>query len=118
MKYRVIRSKEQYNQYCYLLEQLLASRADEDEIDLLTLLIESWDRDHNSLDDVGNVTILRFLMQEHGLRPTELADILAVGPGLISEILNGKRTIPFGMACRLAEHFKLCIEIFEVTRKG
>jgi HTH-type transcriptional regulator / antitoxin HigA len=113
MKYKVIKSREQYDQYCSVLEQLLISNASQDEIELLTLLIETWDRDHNEIDEVDNITILRFLMQEHGLRASDLADLLAVGPLLISEFLNNKRVIPLGIAHRLAEHFKLRREVFE-----
>ena len=91
MKYKVIKSKEQYDQYCDILEQLLITVSHKDEIDLLTLLIECWDHDHNSFDNVDNVTILRFLMQEHGLREVDLGDIVGVGRGLVLEVLNKKR---------------------------
>jgi HTH-type transcriptional regulator / antitoxin HigA len=112
MKYKVIKSKEQYDQYCDILEQLLITTSHEDEIDLLTLLIECWDRDHNSVDDVDNVAILRFLMKEHGLRETDIADIVGVGRGLVFEVLNKKRALPPGMACELARHFMVSEDIF------
>jgi len=112
MKYKVIKSKEQYDQYCDILEQLLITTSHEDEIDLLTILIECWDRDHNSVDDVDNVTILRFLMQEHGLIEADVADIIGVGRGLILEVLNKKRTLPQGMALELAKHFKVFKDIW------
>lgn len=115
MKYKVIKSKEQYDQYCAILEQLLTSNSSGDEIELISLLIESWDREHNTVGEVDNVTLLRFLMQEHGLRHTDLADIVAVGPRLISEILNSKRTVPSGMARKLAEHFKLREGVFAIV---
>jgi HTH-type transcriptional regulator / antitoxin HigA len=117
MKYKVIKSQEQYDQYCAILEQLLITSVHEDEIELLTLLIESWDRDHNSTDDVDNVTMLRSLMQEHGLREVDIADIVGVGRRLVLEVLNKKRALPPGMARVLAQHFKVVSEIFEYDRK-
>lgn len=117
MKYKVIKSKEQYYQYCDILEQLLITTSHEDEIDLLTLLIECWDRDHNSVDNVDNVTILRFLMQEHGLREVDIADIVGVGRRLVSEILSKKRALPSGMARELAQHFKVFGDVFEYDGK-
>lgn len=116
MKYKVIKSREQYDQYCTTLEQLLITNSCMDEIELISLLIESWDREHDTVGPVDNVTLLRFLMQEHGLRHTDLADIVAVGSRLISEILNSKRTIPPGVARRLAEHFKLREEVFTIAK--
>lgn len=114
MKYKVIKSKEQYNQYCVIIEQLLTTNSNADEIELVTLLIESWDREHDTFGLADNVTLLRFLMQEHGLRHTDLADIVGVGRTQITDILNNKRTIPNGMARRLAEHFKVFKNAFDI----
>lgn len=104
--------EEQYDQYCAILEELLFTNSSVDEIELISLLIESWDCGHNTINEVDNITLLRFLMQEHGLRHNDLADIVAVGRTFILEILNNKRVIPPGMAVRLGRHFKLHSEIF------
>lgn len=114
MKYNVIKSKEQYADYCHTIEQLLTNKSVEEEIELLTLLIESWDREHNSIERVDGVTVLRYLMREHGLRAVKVADIVGVGRTQISDIIHNKRTISLGMARRLAEHFKVSKEDFEV----
>jgi HTH-type transcriptional regulator/antitoxin HigA len=116
MKYKVIKSKEQYDQYCAIIEQLLITNSNADEIELVTLLIESWDHEHDTFGQVDNVTLLRFLMQEHGLRHTDLADIVGVGPRMITEILNCKRPLPSGTARKLAEHFKLSEEVFAIAK--
>lgn len=113
MKYTVIKSREQYTEYCRTLEQLLTKKSDEEEIELLTLLIESWDREHSSIERVDGVTVLRYLMREHGLRTVEVADIVGVGRTQMTDILNNKRVIPKGMTLRLGQHFKLRQEIFE-----
>ena len=51
--YKVIKTEEQYWDYCNHLEGLVMQQsADpeiEDEIDLLTVLIEKWDHEHNTL---------------------------------------------------------------------
>lgn len=114
MKYTVIKSKEQYNDYCRALEQLLINKSGEDEIELLTLIIESWDREHNSIDETDGINVLRYLMREHGLRAVEVADIVGVGRTQVSDILNNKRAIPAGMARRLGEHFKVSKDAFEI----
>ncbi|MCW3113537.1 MAG: family transcriptional regulator, partial [Segetibacter sp.] len=56
LKYSIIKSKKQYAAYCKSLEELATSnnksKAVKDEIELLTLLIEKWDNEHNRFEDV------------------------------------------------------------------
>jgi HTH-type transcriptional regulator/antitoxin HigA len=113
MKYTVIKSKEQYSDYCRALEQLLINKSSEEEIELLTLIVESWDIEHNSIEETDGINVLRYLMREHGLKAVEVADIVGVGRTQITDILNNKRVIPTGMALRLGQHFKLRPSIFE-----
>ncbi len=57
--YRVIKTDAQYYRYCDLLEALVDSdpktRSARDEIELLALLIEKYDEEHNSFDDADPV---------------------------------------------------------------
>jgi HTH-type transcriptional regulator/antitoxin HigA len=64
LKYTLIKSKEQYLTYYNLLEELVIEDKNEslDEIDLLTLLIEKWDNEHNTLNDSEPIEILKSLM--------------------------------------------------------
>ena len=52
LQYKIIRTETQYDRYCKILEDLLEKKTKnksvEEEIDLLTLLIETWDEQHNS----------------------------------------------------------------------
>jgi HTH-type transcriptional regulator/antitoxin HigA len=47
LKYRVIKNRKQYAEYCKILEGLVTgnekSKTTKDEIELITLLIEKWD---------------------------------------------------------------------------
>jgi len=61
LKFKIIKSREQYEEYCEILEELVFSEGDQDEIDLLTLLIEAYDSEHtilSSLEKKGNVLYL------------------------------------------------------------
>src|SRR5690606_41817068 len=75
LKYKVIKSKAQYREYSRILEDLVAaefkSKEMKDEIDLLTLLLEKWDEEHNSFDDVDPIELLRSLMAERNLKRSE-----------------------------------------------
>ena len=64
LKYTVIKDQEQYEKYCDIIENLFLQdeRKVQDEIDLLTLLIEKWDNEHNTFDDLDPIELLKRLM--------------------------------------------------------
>jgi HTH-type transcriptional regulator/antitoxin HigA len=116
MKYTVIKTRDQYNSYCKMLEELTTNSLEDietlDEIDLLTLLIEKWDDENAGFNVVDPVHLLRSLMRDHGLKSKDLASVLDVGPSLISEILNYRKAFSKQIIRRLAAHFKLRAEAF------
>ena len=116
LKYKVIKNKSQYANYCKSLEELVVSsttsKATKDEIELLTLLIEKWDNEHNSFEDVDPITLLKNLMQEKKITSTELARILNVSKGLVSDILNYKKGLSKEVIRGLANYFKVSHEAF------
>lgn len=116
LKYKVIKSKTQYNAYCKALETLLESgvksKAAKDEVDLLTLLIETWDEAHNNFDDLDPVQLLVSLMEEKGMRAKDLADKLEVSKGLISDILNYKKGMSKEVIRGLSHLFAVSHEAF------
>jgi len=90
LKYKIIKSERQYNNYCKDLEELLAKsrKSDNDKIELITLLIEKWDDENYSLPDLDPVKLLKSLMIEHGLKSKDLISILNLSKGTISKMLN------------------------------
>jgi HTH-type transcriptional regulator/antitoxin HigA len=93
-KYTVIKTASQYNQYCRILEELVdkeETQAINAEIDLLTLLIEKWDEEHNTFEESDPIELLHYLMEENKLKAKDLADILHVSKGLVSDILHYKK---------------------------
>src|SRR5688572_15643741 len=95
LKYKVIKNKTQYKEYCKTLEGLIESNSKskvvKDEIELLTFLIEKWDEEHNSFSDMDPVQLLQSLMDDHNLKAKDLVQILEVSKGLVSDILNYKK---------------------------
>jgi len=115
MKYKVIKDKEQYQQYCESLDQLLAARVDaevQDEIDLLTLLIETYDAAHHTFADRDPIALLRSFMTDHHLQPHHLVALLGVSKGYVSDILNYKKGLSKQVIRKLADHFKVRQEAF------
>ncbi|MBX2956124.1 MAG: transcriptional regulator [Cyclobacteriaceae bacterium] len=116
LKYTVIKSKRQYREYTRVLEDLVFTdfkgREMKDEIELLTLLIEKWDKENNTFEDVDPVALLRALLKEHNLKAKDLVEILGVSKGLVSDILNYKKGMSKGIIRTLSEYFRLSQEAF------
>ena len=114
LKYKVITSKAQYKEYCNVLEQLLFSgnkdRDTKDEMALLTLLIEKWDETHNSFDEIDPIQLLQSLMKDHNLKAKDLAPILNISKGYISDMLNYKKGLSKEVIRKLAAYFKISQE--------
>src|SRR5665647_2204892 len=110
LKYSIIKSRQQYDDYCEDLEKLLESndnQADlQDEIELLTLLIEKWDTEHSTFKEADPVELLHFLMNENKLKAKDLVSILGVSKGLVSDILNYKKGLSKDIIRILSGNFK------------
>jgi HTH-type transcriptional regulator / antitoxin HigA len=116
LQYKIIKNVSQYKSYCRELEELVTDKkrykANEDTIDLLTLLIETWDKEHNTFADADPVGLLAYIMNEHKLKAVNLAAELKVSKSLISDILNYRRGFSKEIIRKLAERFKLNQEAF------
>ena len=114
LKYTIIKNKEQYNEYCNTLEELLVKgdKTLTDEIELLTLLIEKWDSENNSFDELTPVELLKSLMEENNLKAVDLAHILNLSKGTVSKILNCQKGLSKETIRRLSGHFKVNQEAF------
>jgi HTH-type transcriptional regulator/antitoxin HigA len=116
LKYKVITSDKQYDKYCRILEELVFSpsktKAMNDEIDLLTLLIEHYDAEHNTFKNSDPVELLRSLMKDHKMKAVDLAGLLEVSEGLVSDILKYKKGLSKKSIRILSERFKMRQEAF------
>jgi HTH-type transcriptional regulator / antitoxin HigA len=114
LRFKVIKSKRQYKEYANILEELVSadfqSKDMKDEIELLTLLIEKWDAENNTFDDVDPITLLRALMEQRNLKAKDLVELLGVSKGLVSDILNYKKGLSKENIRVLAEYFKVSQE--------
>ena len=107
---RPIRTEGDYDAAVGSLNALLdAGAADEthplaDLAATLGELIGDYDDAHYPAKDVAPSEMLRFLMDQHGLKQTDLADELG-SQGVVSELLNGKRDLNLRQMRALAGRF-------------
>ena len=121
LKYKIITTKKQYFEYCNTHETLVFSgkqtKVIEEEIDLLTLLIENYDTNHSKFIELDPIELLKSLMKEHHLKNKDLATILSVGEGLVSDMLSYRRGLSKETIRVLSTHFKLQQEAFNKAYK-
>jgi len=118
LKYSVIKSKEQYDNYSERLWNLVRENNDsyqsdviDDEIQLLELLLEAYDAQNLSKLTLTPHGILRLLMDEHNLTQRDMAKISGLSKSYLSEILSGKKGIPKNAIAKFSKHFKIRQEV-------
>ncbi len=80
-------------------------------LDVLGTLIERYEETNVSLPKSSPKDVLRFLMEQHGLRQADLRSELG-SQGVASEVLSGKRPINARQAKALAERFRVSAAVF------
>ena len=113
--YTIIKTKTQYKEYSKILMELGCkkhSKQNEDEIELLELLIEKWEKDNLKNEDSNPIELLKFLMDNHNMSRNDLIDILEITKGTLSKILSYKKGLSKKVIRKLSETFKVSQEAF------
>ena len=118
LKYPVIKTKEQYDDYSERLWNLVREKNDsyqsdliEEEIQLLELLLDAFDATHLTTLTLTPQEILKLMMNEHNLTQRDMAEISGLSKSYLSEILSGKKGIPKNAIAKFAKHFKIRQEL-------
>ncbi len=80
-------------------------------LDALTDLVETYENAHVVIPPVSGVDVVRFLMEQHDLRQSDLA-LLFGSQSIVSEVLSGKRRLSISHIRKLAERFHLPADVF------
>ena len=79
--------------------------------EVLTLLIEDYEEKYHPLPRVSPNASLSALMEERGLKHKDIWPVLG-NKGATTEVLSGRRSISKAQAKRLAEFFRVPIDLF------
>ena len=116
LKYKVIKDKTQYKEYCDILAGLKERKPDKkkakEHIDLLTLLTQTWESRQQAFAGEDPVAVLRGCMEAHSLKSKDLVGLLGVSKGLVSDMLNYKKGFSKEIIRTLSTHFKISQEAF------
>lgn len=111
-----IQSDEECERLEKVVDKLLSKgenlSPEEDKLlDLLSDLIEVYEDRVYPIEDATPLQMLKFLMGENDLKQSDLLHIFG-SSGIASEVINGKRSISKTQAKKLAEFFKVSVELF------
>ena len=80
-------------------------------LDIITRQIEAYEAQHHALPDAPPAVVLAYLMEEKGIKQTDLAEELG-GQSIVSAVLNGKRELNTRQVRALALRFKVSPAVF------
>ena len=113
MEPRPIRTKKDYQAALTEIEQLWtapAKSAEADRLDVLTLLVEQYERQHYPIADPDPIDFLCHVMEVRGMVRKDLEAYL--GPrGRVSDIMNRTRPMTLDMIRRLADGLSLPADV-------
>jgi HTH-type transcriptional regulator/antitoxin HigA len=115
MEYKLIKSEKEYKAYSnrvWELSQKKPSKKIEEEIELLDLLIDKWEKEHSNVKSMDPIQLLKYLMENRNMDRDELIDILDVNKSMVSLILNYKRGLSKNAIRKLSQFFKVSQEAF------
>jgi len=114
----VIHNDEELEAYTNALFRLTVldnpSRAEQEAIELLTLLIERYEETHYPIPTTDAVSVVRFLLEHQGLTQRDLVPEFG-SESAVSMFLAGQRKLTLEQVRRLSERFKLLADVFVRT---
>jgi HTH-type transcriptional regulator/antitoxin HigA len=114
MKWKVLKSEDDYNKASLRLMEIFHSDPNSpeiDELELLLVLVKDYDEKHYQLPELDPLEVIKFKMQEMGVKAKDLEPLIG-SKGHVSAVLSGKRDITLKMAQKLRDFFSLPAEVF------
>jgi HTH-type transcriptional regulator / antitoxin HigA len=112
---KIIETEEEYSQtHRVLLELMMRRDRSREETALLKLLIalvKEFDEKQEQLEPASPCEVLAYLMEENQIKQADLVGKIG-SKGVVSEIVNGKRSISKTQAKTLAEIFRVSPAVF------
>jgi HTH-type transcriptional regulator/antitoxin HigA len=111
-----VRTKREYARARATMDALLDAIAGDEShplaevLDYLADRIRVYEEGHVQIPDADPGEVLRFLMEQHGLKQDDLAD--CAPQSRISDFLSGKREVSKNVAKKLAARFNVRADLF------
>ena len=117
---KIIETKAEYEQFLAVTEKLISkkqTRTVEETVlfRLLVKLIKDYEEETYSLKEWSQTSpheLLQHLMVARDMKQADLVGVLSPSKGLVSSIVNGKRSISKAQAKKLGEIFNISASVF------
>ncbi len=111
-----IRNQSEYDAAVNMLNDLLDEIGTNEKhplyslLDTLGTLVHAYEEKHYVMPEVSGGEMLRYFMEEHGLRQSDLSEVGS--QGVVSEVLNGTRELNVRQIRALAKRFHVSPAVF------
>ena len=112
-----IQSEEEYEIMLANINELMSKGEqtllpeEERLLETLAILVESYENKHYPMPELSPNEFMKCLMEERELKQSDLLHVFG-SSGIASEVVGGKRSISKAQAKKLAEFFKVSVELF------
>lgn len=110
---KIIKTEKEYEEALARIDALMDATpgsAREEELELITLLVEKYEEDHFPIGTPDPVEAIKFRMEQQGLEPKDLLPYLG-SQSKVSEVLNHKRLLSLTMIRNLHEGLGIPLEV-------
>lgn len=117
VKICTIKSRRHYRAMASFLDELVDEIGDREShalvglLDTVSLLVHDYEERDSEFQNSEPRAALRFFMEQHSLRPADLANIFGSHSN-VRDVLNGKREIDTSRARALASRFHVSAAVF------
>jgi HTH-type transcriptional regulator/antitoxin HigA len=113
---RPLRSDKDLDRAIAVIDALLdrdgLTRPEKDYLDVLSDLVERYEDKFHPIADVDDAEMLRFLIDQKGVKQVEVARATGIAESTISEILTGKLQLTRAQINKLARFFHVSPTVF------
>ena len=113
MKAKIIKTEAEYQATLARIEKIFDAKPGTpkgDELELLLLLVETYEEKTYPVDSPDPIAALRFRMEQEGLKPKDLIPYIG-SKSKVSEILSGRRSLSLTMIRKLVSGLHLPAEV-------
>lgn len=113
MEYKVIKTEEEYKLALKRLEVIFDANpgtVEGDELELLSLLIDNYEKIHYPIDLPDPIEAIKFRMEQMNYKPKDLADVIGFR-SRVTEILGRKRKLSLDMIRKIHKKMNISTEV-------
>ncbi len=113
MNIKVLKNESEYKQALQEAELLMDSKPgsnEENQLEVLSVLIEKYEDEHYPIDMPDPISAIKFRMEQQGLKQKDLVPFIGSQPK-VSAVLNGKRELSKEMIRKLHDGLGIPLEV-------